>query len=195
MRAGISIVLVGCLLGACAGRHKVASVGLGMTVTGLVLTYSGEERRDSSTQDKLGVTFLLLGLVTLFTAAALEETAAKEKARESHAPMRPRRRVAVPRLDPRIAVRAEAWQITKQAQEAARAGDCPKVTELSAKVGGLDPEFYADVFMQDVAIQRCFTGASAATPASPGTPALPPPTLPPPTLPPPTLPLPTAPTP
>nr|MBA3392310.1 hypothetical protein [Deltaproteobacteria bacterium] len=181
MRARIATALVICVLGACSGRHKVAGVGLGMTVTGLVLTYSADDdRRERTTQDKLGVSLLLLGLVTLFTAAALEETAAKEKARESHAPVRKRQQIVVTRPDPRSAVRAEAWEITKQAQAAARAGDCPKVTELSAKVGGLDPEFYADVFMQDIAIQRCFTGAPAATPASPQ-PTQPPPTLPPPT--------------
>ncbi|HLL24239.1 MAG TPA: hypothetical protein VK427_19040, partial [Kofleriaceae bacterium] len=42
------------------------------------------------------------------------------------------------------------------AQEAARVNNCAKVTELSAQVGALDPGFYSEVFMTDVAVQQCF---------------------------------------
>ncbi|HUS33333.1 MAG TPA: hypothetical protein VMZ53_32745 [Kofleriaceae bacterium] len=51
--------------------------------------------------------------------------------------------------------RAEAWALTKQAQDAARAGDCTTVATLDAQVAQIDASFHAVVFARDVAIARC----------------------------------------
>ncbi|MEO8707363.1 MAG: hypothetical protein ABI867_45465, partial [Kofleriaceae bacterium] len=50
---------------------------------------------------------------------------------------------------------AEAWTLTKQAADAARADDCTTALELAAKIHGLDPDFHATVTTRDVAIRRC----------------------------------------
>jgi predicted small secreted protein len=186
---GIAIaLLVASLVSACNTRQRVAGGGVGLAVVGLSLTYSGESRSDEEvgTKGKIGIACLLTGLVVLFVAAALEESATQEQTKEiriaDKAPPK------VPTVDQQAVAakqkRDQAWALTKQAQEAARVGDCAKVTELSAQVGALDAEFYGDVFMKDVAVQACFVPAEAP-PAPSGTP-LPPPVVPPATQPPPT---------
>lgn len=172
---GLAIALVLASLSAgCNTRQRVAGGGAGLAVVGLALTYSNDTRSEEEvgTQGKIGIGCLLTGLAVLFVAAALDESAAKSEVRPTEirvsqtpppAPVDPRAQKAQQRRD-------EAWALTKQAQDAARAGDCAKVTALSAQVGGLDAEFYGDVFMQDVAIQRCFVPATPATPADPAPP-------------------------
>lgn len=161
MRAIASLVVVA-VLGGCNPRQQVAAGGLAVTVVGLGLTYSGSERDDSSTVNDVGIGMMLVGLVTLFTAAALEETAATEKPREIRA-ARPR---PTPAAAPAARPRDEALRHTEDARAAARAGDCARVTELAAKVGALDPELFADVFMADAPIQACFTAPSAIPPTT-----------------------------
>jgi hypothetical protein len=51
--------------------------------------------------------------------------------------------------------RATAWELTKQAADAARARDCTQVQAIAPRVRELDMEFHVSVFMRDVAIQRC----------------------------------------
>jgi hypothetical protein len=51
--------------------------------------------------------------------------------------------------------REQAWSVTKDAEAAARAGDCAKVVALDAKVRVLDAEFHDTVFARDAAIARC----------------------------------------
>lgn len=174
------ILLAVVLLAACNTRQRVAGVGAGMSFVGLTLSYSNEARADEEigTQGKVGIALILTGLLTLFVAAALDEVAAQEQASQPPKP-RVRQTSASPEQIAALRVqkrRDEAWQVTKQAQQAAREGDCKKVTELSAKVGSIDAEFYGDVFMKDVAIQRCFVPAEPPPP----TPAPPIPTLAPP---------------
>jgi hypothetical protein len=163
----------------CNTRQRVAGVGAGMSFVGLTLTYSDDSRteNDLGTQYKAGVTLLLTGLAVLFVAAALDEIASKEKSAPKQ--RRPQALVSTARGDtPEIRAmkkRAEAWSHTKVAQQAARDGDCTKVAELSAKVGTIDAEFYADVFMKDIAIQRCFvpTEPKPAVPLPPIPPTTP----------------------
>lgn len=163
MRGFAIALLVASLLAACNLRQRVAGGGAGLAAVGLGLTYSTESREDTGTRGKVGVAMLLTGLVVLFVAAALEEGATEQKAKEiriaDRAPPR------APTVDQKAIdaqkKRDRAWALTKEAQEAARVGDCAKVTELSAQVGALDVEFYGDVFMKDIAVQRCFVPAEA----------------------------------
>jgi hypothetical protein len=49
----------------------------------------------------------------------------------------------------------QAWDMTKRAREAARAGDCARVKKIEPIVKAKDPSFHDVVFMRDAAIQRC----------------------------------------
>ena len=51
--------------------------------------------------------------------------------------------------------REQAWELTKQAQIAARAGRCDEVASLDARVQQLDKDFYDVTFLRDEAIRRC----------------------------------------
>jgi len=51
--------------------------------------------------------------------------------------------------------RIAAWDLTKQAEAAARKDDCAQVKELSVRVAAIDADFQASVFLRDVAIDRC----------------------------------------
>jgi len=69
-------------------------------------------------------------------------------------------RVARERADEEAAVqraslRDNAWQLTKHAAAAARAGDCATVRDTSAIVRRDDEDFHRTVFVKDVAIARC----------------------------------------
>ena len=161
------------LVAGCNTRQRVAGGGVGLAVIGLGLTYSNDIRSEEEvgTQGRIGIACVLTGLVVLFVAAALEESATKPKPKE----IRVATQSEVERADQRAAAQAKekrdrASTLTKQAQEAARVGDCAKVTELSAQVGAIDPNFYGEVFMKDLAVQRCFVPAEPTEPA----PALPP---------------------
>jgi hypothetical protein len=60
--------------------------------------------------------------------------------------------------------REQAWQLTKQAAEVARTGDCQTVTQRDNEIRELDSEFHATVFMRDAAIKRCIDSAATAKP-------------------------------
>lgn len=53
--------------------------------------------------------------------------------------------------------RLEAWELTKQAEQAARESDCPQVAAIDPRVRNLDHDLHLSVFMRDVAIQRCLS--------------------------------------
>jgi hypothetical protein len=167
------------LVSGCNKRQVVAGGGVGLTVLGLALTFSTETRQEDEvgTKGKVGITCLLGGLVVLFVAAAFEESATQEKAKEIKVAQN---KPVDPDTAEQAATRAaqqkreQAWALTKQAQEAARTNDCAKVTELSAQVGTIDAEFYGEVFMKDIAIQHCFTPKD--TPPAPTLPVVAPPT-------------------
>lgn len=180
MRGLVITCLVAMLLVACNTRQRVAGGGAGLAVVGLGLSYSNEGRSEDEvgTKGKVGIACMLTGLVVLFVAAALDESANESKAKEIKLAEKSPPPRAATEVDPAVTAaqkrRDQAWAMTKAAQEAARAGDCPKVTELSAQVGALDPAFYGEVFMTDVAVQKCFTPAEPkpVTPVPTLTPAV-----------------------
>ena len=178
--AGLALAVALCSAG-CNTRQRIAGGGAALTVVGVALTYSNDprEEEDVGTQGKVGITLLLVGIVTMFVAAALDETANEPKPVEIKATAPQSDPAAVRQMENAAATteqskRDQAWALTKVAHEAARANDCAKVTELSAQVGALDPELYAEMFMKDVAVQRCLT----PTAPPPDAPALPPPAVP-----------------
>ena len=182
--AGLPIVValaVALGVAGCNTRQRIAGGGAAMTAIGVALTYSNDprEEEDVGTSGKVGITLLLVGIVTMFVAAALDETANEPKPIEIKATNPHGDPAEVQQMERAAAVtektkRDQAWELTKAAQAAARENDCAKVTELSAQVGALDPDLYAEVFMKDVAVQRCLMPAAPPTDA----PALPPPAVP-----------------
>jgi hypothetical protein len=182
MRIAVLAVALAALLlvTGCNTRQRIAGAATAVAVVGVGLTWSTEARSDeeSGTRGKVGIAMLLTGLVTLFVVAALDETAKEPKpleikATNPHGDPPEVRQMEARAVATEQANRHQAWELTKQAYTAARANDCAKVTELSAQVGALDPELFADVFMKDIAVQRCFTPAPVPTTAPP----LPPPTV------------------
>jgi hypothetical protein len=51
--------------------------------------------------------------------------------------------------------RAAAWELTKQAADAARSEDCTQVQAIAPRVRDLDVDFHLSVFLRDVAIVHC----------------------------------------
>lgn len=72
-----------------------------------------------------------------------EERAAREAAARQHA------------TEMFAQQREAAWQLTKEAQQAARDGNCARVLEIDPNVQAMDAELYASTFITDIAIQRC----------------------------------------
>jgi ferritin-like protein len=64
----------------------------------------------------------------------------------------------VPPLTRRERNRAAAWELAKQAADAARSEDCTRVQALAPRIRDLDTELHLAVFMRDAAIQRCLGG-------------------------------------
>jgi hypothetical protein len=60
-----------------------------------------------------------------------------------------------PPPSPVVERRERAWRLTQQAAAAARADHCDIVRQLNQLVFDLDADFYATVFLRDVAIERC----------------------------------------
>lgn len=83
--------------------------------------------------------------VPIAVIGALVYIATDEKAKEPQGPTLTRREKK----------RLEAWELTKQAGQAARERDCMQVEAIHPRVRELDLEFHNIVFMRDVAIQRC----------------------------------------
>ncbi len=55
----------------------------------------------------------------------------------------------------REVARAKSWDLTKQAEAAALAGNCAIVAKLDARVKAEDRDFYEAVFARSIAIRNC----------------------------------------
>jgi hypothetical protein len=62
----------------------------------------------------------------------------------------------------RVAVREQAWNLTVEAETAARAGDCPRVWRLEPQIAAIDVEMHDVVFARDVAVARCRATAASS---------------------------------
>jgi hypothetical protein len=69
--------------------------------------------------------------------------------------------VVDPSIQQRATQRDQAWQLTQQAANAARANDCATVAQLDVDVRQLDADLHATVFLRDVAIERCLANRPA----------------------------------
>lgn len=61
--------------------------------------------------------------------------------------------------------RPEAWELTKQAQAAARSGDCATVRSLAPRIRELDPGVHDVVFMRDAAVGKCMFAPPGSVPS------------------------------
>jgi hypothetical protein len=174
-------VVVTLLLTACTTRQKIAGGGAALAGVGLVLSFSNEERSEEEAMDtkgKIGIACLLGGLAVLFVAAALDESDTDDspKVKEIKVAEKPPE-VAPTGLAAAQKRRDQAKLLTKEAHDAAAAGDCAKVQELSAQVGAIDRLYYGEIFMKDEAVQKCFQPATppaeAPAPVPPATPTTP----------------------
>jgi len=86
-----------------------------------------------------------LGFVPVSILGALVYISTDQRANEDHGPT----------LTLHERNRAAAWELTKQAETAARSRDCTQVQAIDPRVRDLDADFHVSVFMRDVAIQRC----------------------------------------
>jgi hypothetical protein len=65
----------------------------------------------------------------------------------------------------RAEARQVAWKLTQDLAESARANDCARVKRRAPQIQALDPDFYATVFLRDVALARCMTPPAVLEPA------------------------------
>lgn len=120
-----------------AGEYATAGGLVGMVVAG---TAASALPAHEDTILRTGLVFVPIAVI-----GALVYIATDEKAKEPQGPTLTRREKK----------RLEAWELTKQAGQAARERDCMQVEAIHPRVRELDLEFHGIVFMRDVAIQRC----------------------------------------
>jgi hypothetical protein len=151
---GVSVVAIVALLAGCTPKGlKISGAGLGVSVVGAVLLTSAVASEDGGPSvDARGFTGVLLmlggGMVTMLGMAVGLEGFVRGPDAPPPAPIDPL-------ADARRQARDRAWQLTKTAAAAARAGDCAQVATLDVEIGRLDLEFHHTVFARDAAIARC----------------------------------------
>ena len=142
-----SLVVVLALTSACtqtqarrahrAGEIATAGGLLGILACGM--TAAALPEHDSQILD-VGLVFVPISVFGALVYISTDEKAMSE---------------APPMVTRRERNRAAAWDLTKQAADAARQQDCTQVQAIDPRVRDLDRDFHTSVFMRDVAIQRC----------------------------------------
>ena len=120
-----------------AGEVATAAGLIGMLTAGVVASL------DPAHEDTIMA--IGLGFVPISILGALVYIGTDRKANEEPGPT----------LTRRERNRAAAWELTKQAEGAARDRDCTQVQAIAPRVRELDMDFHVAVFMRDVAIQSC----------------------------------------
>ena len=145
MMRAVAVVLVlacGCTQTQARKAHRAGEVATAGGLVG-VLTCGVVAALDPAHED--AIMTVGLGFVPISVLGALVYISTDSRANEDHGPV----------LTRRERNRATAWDLTKQAAEAAREQDCTQVQAIAPRVRDLDVDFHVSVFMRDVAIQRC----------------------------------------
>ena len=146
MRA-LAVVLVlacGCTHGQLRTAHRTSEIATAGALVG-ILTCGTVAAFDQMHEDailKVGLAFVPVAILGALVYVATYNEAHHE---------------VVPQPTRRERQRATAWELTKQAADAARSEDCTQVQAIAPRVRELDVEFYGTVFVRDVAIARCLS--------------------------------------
>jgi hypothetical protein len=143
MRALAVVFVLGCTHGQMRTAHRVGEITTAGGLAGVLACATG-----AAFDQQHEKTFLTVGamFVPISVLGALMYIATDREVNHDDGPPPPTRRERV---------REAAWELTKQAAEAARAQDCTQVQAISPRVHELDSEFHGSVFMRDAAILRC----------------------------------------
>jgi hypothetical protein len=145
LRGPVVVVLAltcGCTQTQARKAHRAGEIATAGGLVGILacgLTAAALPEHDNQILD-VGLVFVPISVL-----GALVYISTDEKAMTESAPMVTRRERN----------RAAAWDLTKQAEDAARREDCTEVQAIDPRVRDLDSDFHTSVFMRDVAIQRC----------------------------------------
>jgi hypothetical protein len=139
----VTVLSVGCTTPQARKAHRAGEYATAGGLVGMLVAGTAASALPAHEDAILtaGLVFVPISVI-----GALVYIATDEQARE---------REHRPQLTQRERRRLEAWELTKQAEQAAREQDCPQVEAIDPRVHDLDLEFHAVVFMRDVAIQRC----------------------------------------
>lgn len=153
----VSLCVAACLLLGCSASQakktrRRAELGIGASLVGVIGGSLGIAAFPDHKPVFIGITATFGGLAI---ASAIVYAIAHGNVPDDPPPPPPKQ---IPEG------RDEAWTLTKQAQAAARAGDCVTVADLHLRVRALDPELHETVFARDVAITRCLTPVPTRAP-------------------------------
>lgn len=140
--AVVLLLACGCTQAQARKAHRAAEISTAGGLVG-VLACGVVASLDPAHEDT--IMHVGLAFVPVSVLGALVYISTDKRANEDHGPV----------LTRRERNRAAAWELTKQAADAARSQDCTQVQAIDPRVRDLDTELHVSVFMRDVAIQRC----------------------------------------
>ncbi len=153
-----AVLVTAALLGGCLpigyrGGWILTATGavVGVVGAGIAAESDGDTTHGTLATGALpGILVMAVGLFFVLE----NDSPAEERAKAAH-PLPWEEERHRQHLDAMKQQREAAWQLTKEAQQAAREGNCARVAEIDPNVKAMDAELYASTFISDVAIQRC----------------------------------------